>query len=149
MQCDNANSQVVSMPATFVGIPHASSDLSSILLVEDESFVRNVTAEVLRSFGYRVLVAANAQEAKEVFAEHAAHVHLVLTDMIMPGCNGRKLAMELRKVSPGLPIIVTSGYPEGAVHDDSAADLQFLPKPFSVDSLIRKIQEVTSREVSV
>lgn len=146
MQCESASSHLISISA-FVGAPYVSSDLLTILLVEDEAFVRNVTAEVLRSFGYRVLMAANALEAKEAFAKHGAHVQLVLTDMIMPGSNGRKLAMELRKASPGLRVIVTSGYPESVVQDDSAADLQFLPKPFSVDSLIRKIREVTSREI--
>jgi CheY-like chemotaxis protein len=128
--------------------PQLPRELLTILLVEDEAFVRNVTAEVLRSYGYKVLIAANAQEAREIFVKHVQEVQLLLTDMIMPGTNGRKLAMELRELSATVRIIVTSGYPECTVDDETAADLYFLPKPFSVQSLIAKIRQVTAASLA-
>lgn len=116
----------------------------TILLVEDEAFVRNVTSEVLRSFGYSVIAACNAEEALFAFHKHQASVGLVLTDVVMPGSNGRRLAHELKKISPDLEVIVTSGYPDGFTSEDQAAarSLHYLPKPYSVVSLMQKVGEV-------
>jgi CheY-like chemotaxis protein len=83
----------------------------TILLVEDESFLREVTCEILESAGYRVLKARTATEAISVFDECRTIVRLLLTDVVLPGQNGRDLATDLRNVSPKLKIIFTSGYP--------------------------------------
>lgn len=81
----------------------------TILLVEDESFLREVTCEILESAGYRVLKARTATEAISVFDECRTIVRLLLTDVVLPGQNGRDLATDLRNVSPKLKIIFTSG----------------------------------------
>ena len=83
----------------------------TILLVEDESFLREVTCEILESAGYRVLKARTAAEAISAFDEYKTIVRLLLTDVVLPGQNGRDLATDLRSVSPKLKIIFTSGYP--------------------------------------
>ena len=87
----------------------------TILLVEDESFLREVTCEILESVGYRVLKARTAAEAISAFDEYKTIVRLLLTDVVLPGQNGRDLATDLRSVSPKLKIIFTSGYPENVV----------------------------------
>lgn len=81
----------------------------TILLVEDEDFVREVTCEVLQSSGYRVLKARNAVEATVTFRRHRQEVGLLITDVVMPGQNGRDLARELSSVCPGLKTLFVSG----------------------------------------
>jgi response regulator RpfG family c-di-GMP phosphodiesterase len=81
----------------------------TILLVEDENFLREVTCEILESAGYRVLKTRNAKEAVLAFTEYKTIVRLLLTDVVLPGENGRDLANELRSVCPKLKIIFISG----------------------------------------
>ena len=84
----------------------ASTDLArTILLVEDEAFVREVACEVLSRAGYRVLKAGNAKEAVKIFREHAGEVHLLLTDVVLPDRNGRDLATELAALGDGVKSI--------------------------------------------
>ena len=120
----------------------------TILLVEDEAFLREVTSEILESAGYRVLKTRNAAEALSVFGECKAIVRLLLTDVVLPGQNGRDLANDLRSVSPKLKIIFTSGYPENVVtrHGIQADGMFYLPKPFSLHSLTRKVRQVLEEQ---
>jgi DNA-binding NtrC family response regulator len=114
-------------------------------LVEDESFVRNVTAEVLNSAGYRVLAAANASQALELFRECRGHVDLLLTDVCLPGKSGQALARRLEAACPNLKIIFTSGY--GDFHAAEESDRVFyLPKPFAIQKLIRTVAEVLAHD---
>jgi DNA-binding NtrC family response regulator len=83
----------------------------TILLVEDEAFLREVTCEILESAGYRVLKTRNATEAASAFHRYKTIVKLLLTDVVLPGQNGRDLAKVLRSVCPELRIIFISGYP--------------------------------------
>ena len=120
----------------------------TILLVEDEDFVRKVTSEVLRAWGFRVIAVANAQEAMETFCQHREQILLVLTDLVMPGSNGRKLAHDLRDLAPGICIILTSGYPEGETVDNSFSKaLHYLPKPYSAEALITKVHHVMAENM--
>lgn len=81
----------------------------TILLVEDEAFLREVTCEILESAGYRVLKTRSASEAIDAFREYKTIVRLLLTDVVLPGQNGRDLAIDLRSVCPTLRIIFISG----------------------------------------
>jgi CheY-like chemotaxis protein len=81
----------------------------TVLLVEDESFLREVTCDILESAGYRVLKTCNAKEAISAFTEYKTIVRLLLTDVVLPGQNGRDLANDLRSVCPKLKIIFISG----------------------------------------
>lgn len=117
----------------------------TILLVEDEDFVREVTTQVLQSAGYRVLKARNAVEAMRVFLQYADGVNLLLTDMVMPGKNGVDLAQELKALCPTLKTILMSGYPS-APNGDTGCDVAYLPKPFSAKSLTSKIRQELAEE---
>ncbi len=115
----------------------------TILLVEDEAFLREVTCEILESAGYRVLKTRTAAEAISAFSEYKTIVRLLLTDVVLPGQDGRVLANNLRCICPKLRIIFISGYPENAVTRHGIEDGMFyLPKPFSLQSLTRKVRQV-------
>jgi len=116
----------------------------TILLVEDERFLRETTCEILESAGYRVLKTRNAAEAMTAFREYKAIVRLLLTDVVLPGQNGRDLANDLRSVCPYLRVIFISGYPENVVTRQGIQEdgMFYLPKPFSLQSLTRKVRQV-------
>ena len=116
----------------------------TILLVEDEDFVRQVTAEVLSFGGYQVFGARTAAEAMRVFRQQRAKVQLLLTDVVLPGTNGRELARDLRLLDPALKTMFISGYPDNEVtrHGLEEPGMFYLPKPFSVESLMQKVRQV-------
>jgi hypothetical protein len=120
----------------------------TILLVEDETFLREVTCEILESTGYRLLKTRNAVEAKDAFRQYKAIVKLLLTDVVLPGQNGRDLANDLRTICPNLRTIFISGYPENAVtrHGIQEDGMFYLPKPFSLQSLTRKVRQVLEQK---
>lgn len=119
----------------------------TILLVEDEDFVAEVTSQVLQAAGYRVLRARNASEAMILFREHADEVQLLLTDVIMPGKTGADLAEEVQGICPRLRVIFMSGYPE--VPDrEVAPGVFFLAKPFSVHSLTQTVWQALEQTVA-
>ena len=116
----------------------------TILLVEDEAFLREVTCEILESAGYRVLKTRNATEAASAFYQYKTIVKLLLTDVVLPGQNGRDLANDLRSVCRELKVIFISGYPENAVTRNGIQEdgMFYLPKPYSLQSLTRKVRLV-------
>ena len=120
----------------------AQKTKATILLVEDDSRVRRVTSEVLSMVGYTVLEARNADEAFQIFQEHAGDIHLLLTDVVMPGQNGRELARELAARCPALKTIFVSGYGKNSalLAAESDPNLLYLAKPFTVLSLIQKVE---------
>jgi DNA-binding NtrC family response regulator len=119
----------------------------SILIVEDEEFVRKVTCEVLRASGFRVFTAADAGDAMAIFRAHQMEIELVLTDMVMPGRSGKLLAKDLQNLKPELRIIVTSGYGESDMDGGlpGSDSIYYLPKPYSAETLILKVQGVIER----
>jgi DNA-binding response OmpR family regulator len=120
----------------------------TILLVEDEKRLREVTCEVLESAGYRVLKTRDATEAISAYGQYKNIVQLLLTDVVLPGQNGRDLANELRSVCPTLRIIFISGYPENVVtqHGIQEDGMFYLSKPFSMQSLTRKVSQVLEQK---
>jgi two-component system, cell cycle sensor histidine kinase and response regulator CckA len=129
---------------------HQSRTQETILLVEDEAFVREITCEILEREGYRVLKACNAAEAKVVFGRYRKILQLLLTDVVLPGQNGRELANDLRALNPRLRALFISGYPENAVTQMGIAEdgMFYLPKPFSAESLLRKVRQVLARSLA-
>jgi two-component system, cell cycle sensor histidine kinase and response regulator CckA len=113
----------------------------TILFVEDEAFVRDVTREVLRSAGYTVLTAKNASEALTAYSSYGAEVKLLLTDVILPGETGRALAAKLQKLNPLLRVLYVTGYADQMAdsHTDGA---DCLPKPFSAGGLLARVRRV-------
>jgi PAS domain S-box-containing protein len=120
----------------------------TILLVEDEESVRNLTAHVLREQGYAVLEAANGSEAMNVAGDHAAEkIHLLLTDVVMPQMGGRELAKRLKVIRPTTKILFTSGYPDSTIIYQGLLDpdVDFIAKPISPSTLARKVREVLDK----
>ena len=116
----------------------------TILVVEDEDIVRDLAKRVLESYGYRVVTAAGGDEALEAFAEHGPSIALLLTDVVMPRMNGRELAERIRRVRPDLPVVYMSGYTDDimAQHGVIGDDTPLVHKPFSIESLLGRIQAV-------
>jgi two-component system, cell cycle sensor histidine kinase and response regulator CckA len=116
----------------------------TILLVEDEGFVREVTCKVLECAGYQVLSTSTAAEARRKFRRCVEGIELLLTDVVLPGRDGLSLANELRALSPTLKTIFMSGYPENAVTQNGPQQWQeaYLHKPFSSGTLMEKIRRV-------
>ena len=129
----------VTQPATHVAdVPdQLAGGSETILLVEDEAIIRELTVQILESDGYQVLEAMDGAEALSVADEHGATIDLLLTDVLMPGMNGTELADELRLLHPGLRVLFMSGYEDGQVDTEEVegGDTGFLPKPFSTEAL--------------
>jgi CheY-like chemotaxis protein len=120
----------------------------TILLVEDEAFVRTATAEVLESAGYRLVIARSAGEALAAYRRCSWTVDLLLCDIVMPGMSGRELATALENLYPRTRVLLMSGYAEQlAWCGSSACGKQFLSKPFSIPMLLRRVREVLDKPV--
>jgi DNA-binding NtrC family response regulator len=118
-----------------------------LLVVEDEPSVRQLTKILLEKAGYRVLIAANAQEAGELFQRHGDSIALLITDVVMPGPSGPALLRHLSEQRHGLKVLYMSGYADDAVPSQGALDpgAVFLQKPFTADRLVRKVREALER----
>jgi len=116
----------------------------TVLLVEDEESLRKLILGMLRDNGYAVLEAANAMEAMEIARQARGKIDLLLTDVVMPGMNGSELADQLVSLYPGIKTLYMSGYTEFAVplSDILQQERPLLQKPFTQQSLLRKIREV-------
>jgi two-component system cell cycle sensor histidine kinase/response regulator CckA len=114
----------------------------TILVVEDEDQVRKMSVHVLRSHGYRVLEAANPGEALLLSENYAGPIHLLLTDIIMPGMTGPDLATQFAPLRPAMKVVYMSGYSERAIADRLNLEGTYLAKPFSPAALATKVREV-------
>jgi CheY-like chemotaxis protein len=114
----------------------------TVLLVEDEESLRTLTRTLLEQSGYTVLEAKGGSQAIEIARQHRGPIHLLLTDMVMPGMVGHEVADEVAPIRPEMRVIYMSGYvgftPRGVLDSDES----FLPKPFTQDTLLRKVHEV-------
>jgi signal transduction histidine kinase/DNA-binding response OmpR family regulator len=115
----------------------------TVLVVDDQEEIRKLAQVVLKSKGYRVAVAANGWEALLYSERHAGPIHLILTDIMMPGMTGQELAERLRPLRPEMAVVFMSGYLESrsAQSGNLQAGAGFLSKPFSPDSLAAKVRE--------
>jgi PAS domain S-box-containing protein len=125
-------------------VERRSSGTETILLVEDEEVVRSLARRVLAQRGYQVIAASNAEEALKLSRSHAERIDLLLTDVVMPGVSGPKLAEILLKERRLMSVVYMSGYAATAVEqrlllDESAP---FIQKPFTPDLLARRVREV-------
>lgn len=118
-------------------VPH------TILLVEDEPFVREATRCILESAGFEVLPAEDAAAAIKVYDSSDHAVDLVMTDMILPGRTGEQLGQELRQRSPNVTVLITSGYSNvDCATDEPHSNTYFLAKPYSRRGLVDKIEKI-------
>ena len=127
-----------------VAEPKIVTGKETILLVDDEQSIAEVTKEILESLGYRVMTAGSGQEAMAIFMEKGKEIDLVILDMIMPGMGGGKAFTALREIDPGVKVILSSGYSA----DGEARQIlekgcnSFIQKPFRVADISKKIREV-------
>jgi PAS domain S-box-containing protein len=122
----------------------APQGAETILVVEDEQGVRELTTKILERLGYRVLAAASGAEALEIAKSHSGQIALAVTDVVMPNMSGAQLAAELRNTQPKIKVVFISGYTENAISQHGVLEegVAFLAKPFSRESLARKLREV-------
>ena len=116
----------------------------TILVVEDEESLRSVTQEFLSNKGYQVIVAEDFQKAVEASENNSRHIDLLMTNVVLPGASGPKLADRLATSRPDMKVLFVSGYTADAlVHGDlHRTDFAFLSKPFSLNTLARKIRTI-------
>jgi hypothetical protein len=119
----------------------------TILLVEDEQGVRELTARMLNLLGYKVLTATSGAEALALAAAHDGPIELLLTDVVMPNMGGARLAEEVRRRRPETKVVFVSGYTENTISDHGVLDagVEFLAKPFSREALARKLRQALSK----
>jgi CheY-like chemotaxis protein len=129
--------QSAAAPATLGGS-------ETVLLVDDEIGVRTIVTLLLKHSGYTVLTAETPEAALRLALEHAGPIHLLLTDVAMPGMNGRELAQRVAEMRPATKVLFISGYAATALgkSDLSPAASTFLAKPFTRDELARKVRDV-------
>ncbi len=116
----------------------------TILLVEDETAVREVTREALEMGGYRVLEASGAQQAIQISNDRSVNINLLLTDVVMPGMSGPDLARQLRQSRPGLVTLFMTGYAENEILRTAASGAlhNHIQKPFTVNGLLSRVADV-------
>ena len=115
----------------------------TILLVEDDPFVRELAHEALRKGGYKILVAENADSAQTLLRDFPGPVHLLLTDLVMPGLNGDELALNVRMMRQDIKVIYMSGYaPETISRGIADSESVFVSKPFTVPVLLNAVRKV-------
>jgi signal transduction histidine kinase/ActR/RegA family two-component response regulator len=120
----------------------------TVLLVEDELLVRQLTHEILRRSGYQVLEASDGAEALRLLGDHPGRIDLLLTDVVMPGMNGGELAHRMRSVRTGIRVIFMSAYSSEAVanHGVLSPGAAFLQKPFTIEELVARLRDALERE---
>jgi len=136
--------QVEPLPQPEEEKPVAGGD-ETILLVEDEPLVRGLAARVLRKQGYHLLEASNGSEALRITEKRAGEeIHLILTDVVMPGMIGRELAERLHSLFPKMKVLYMSGYTNNAIvhHGILEEGMNYIQKPFTLEALARKVREV-------
>jgi CheY-like chemotaxis protein len=116
----------------------------TILLVEDEAAVRGLASRILEKQGYRVIAAQHGREAMEIASKEEGHIHLVLTDVVMPGMNGRGLVERLSGIRPRIKSLYMSGYTDDDIIRRGFIEpsKSFLQKPFTSDALLQTVRKV-------
>jgi len=131
----------IAAPAQFQKVEPGTE---TILLVEDEANLRYLARQYLEKQGYRVIEAADGAVAMQIAVAHEGVIHLLLTDVIMPGMNGRELAQRISEIRPNVKVLYMSGYTENVIGQDGTLDagVRLLQKPFNLRDLKSKVREV-------
>lgn len=122
----------------------------TVLVVDDDPAVRKVASKALRRVGYDVVEARGGAEAIELTRAYDGRIDLLLTDVVMPGMNGRELSERLRAARPDLPVLFMSAHAEDEVflHGVRVSLMDFLPKPFSLEQLVETVNQLVGRPPS-
>ncbi len=119
----------------------------TILVVEDEKEVRKLVIRVLEEQGYKILEASSGEDALPICKEHQKPIHLLLTDVVMPGMNGQALAESAASFHPKMKVLYMSGYPDNTIvrHDILDPGTNYIQKPFAMEGLTTKVREVLKK----
>jgi CheY-like chemotaxis protein len=125
-------------------MPHGEE---TILIVEDNDEVRQLAMQVLERQGYRVLEAANGNETLRICKEYKDKIHLMVSDVVMPGMSGRELAEQIKSLHPEIKVLYTSGYAdERIIHYGVLREgVNYIQKPFTMEGLARKVREAIDK----
>jgi len=139
----NAQAEAASGPAVTLEVVGGDE---TILVVEDHEDLRLLTVSILRGFGYHILCAANGAEALEEAGSYAGPIHLMITDVVMPGMTGRELAQQLAQIRPEMKVLFTSGYTSNVIVHQGVLDpgVSYLSKPFTPTLLAQKVRSILS-----
>ncbi len=121
----------------------------TVLLVEDEDAVRMFGARALRNKGYQVVEAASGEDALDILDAGEEPIDVLITDVVMPGLDGPALIRKVRETRPDMRVIFISGYTEDSFRqrlDDTTVEIDFLPKPFSLEQLAVKVKDVLAED---
>jgi two-component system cell cycle sensor histidine kinase/response regulator CckA len=128
--------------------PMDQKPAKTILLVEDDVTTLLVLRRMLERLGYRVLIAEDGAKALKVYEEHGDKIDLLLTDVVMPGLSGPKLAERVRLSRPQIPVLFISGFvDQGSAVGDMLTGAAFLSKPIAEDRLAKKIGELVTSQL--
>jgi CheY-like chemotaxis protein len=130
------------------GLPRPDHGQETILLVEDENNLRQLARQYLETQGYRILEAADGAAALQIANGHKGPIHLLLTDVVMPGMNGREMAEKIAAQRPDVRVLFMSGYTENVIGHDGLLDagVNLLQKPFTLPTLKEKVRELLDSE---
>jgi two-component system cell cycle sensor histidine kinase/response regulator CckA len=126
-------------------LPHGSE---TILVVEDQEDLRRLAVHVLKRQGYRVLETSCGEDALELSKERKEPIHMVLTDVVMPGMSGRQLVDQLLPLHPKMKVLYMSGYTENEIVHDGVLEegTNYIQKPFTLDGLTRQVREILGKD---
>jgi DNA-binding response OmpR family regulator len=116
----------------------------TVLVTDDDEGVRRITRTMLEHLGYTVIIAADGEDAVEVFTDHRDRIDLLILDVIMPKKNGKQVYDEVRKIRPGVKTLFTSGYTADVISSKGMLEegMHFIAKPASLRELSQKIRDV-------
>ena len=120
----------------------------TILVIDDEEAIRQVAADILDSYGYRVLLAADGAEGASIFRKQAHGIDMVLLDMVMPRQGGRETFLQLKQIDPDVRVLFSTGYSQNEkVNEIMALGVRgFIQKPYQVRDLLAKVRDVLDGE---
>ena len=129
-------------------VPKKKHPVETVLIVEDETNLRRMTCHYLETQGYKILEAADGAAAVQICVAHSGPIHLLLTDVIMPGMNGHEVAKRVVSLRPNTKVLYMSGYTENAIGQNGTLDegINLLQKPFTLQALKEKVREVLDVE---
>jgi PAS domain S-box-containing protein len=143
--------EISDAPSAAQAAPRAQRGTETILIVEDEEAVRELIQTVLTEKGYDVIPSHDPRHAEQIAARFAGEIHLLLTDMVMPGISGRELAERISAKRRDMRVLFMSGYTDNVITSGGMLEegLAFLQKPFSPAALVQKVREVLSQTPAV
>jgi two-component system cell cycle sensor histidine kinase/response regulator CckA len=139
--------ELAEIPGESTRVTEVRKGGETILLVDDEEFIRDVAVQLLREFGYTVITAANGEAALEVYRKEHGRIDLVILDLIMPGMGGMRCLRELLKINPRGRVLVASGYSAGGPAREAidAGARGYLGKPYDIDKMLTVIRGVLDK----